>query len=384
MRILKIEPFSGLSGDMFLGALLSIGGDENKLISLPRVLELSSVNVQVRRVQKRGIQSWKVDVVDESKPVRRHLSDILKIIDQSNLSAETKTLSRKIFHLLGEAESQVHQIPIEKIHFHEVGAIDSIIDVVGAAMLFVQLEITKTISLPVCTGYGFVQCEHGRMPVPTPATELLLHGFPTYRGTTESELVTPTGAAILKSLNPDFSSHTLITTKSGYGAGTKEFEHPNCLRLSLSESEPDQPETDIWILQSNLDDQPGELLGNHFMEKLIQEGALDVTITPVLMKKGRPGQMIEVLCKRQNLEQLSNTILEETFSLGVRYFPAERMVLQREVKIVETSYGKVRVKVATLPSGRIRSIPEYESCLELSKRHGLPFQEIYLETLRSK
>ncbi len=241
MSILKIEAFSGLSGDMFLGALASLAGAHEELMNLPTMLGLKDVEVRISDVTKAGIACKHIKIIDhndygDNGHHHRHLKDIEKIIDGGDLNDNAKKIAKDIFRLLGEAEAKVHGVDIEKIHFHEVGAIDSIMDIVGSAVLLDKLQITKTYSTAVCTGFGFVMADHGKMPVPAPATKELLLGMPTYAGDQPGEMVTPTGAAILKYLNPDFDIPVLKELKTGHGPGEKEFPHPNVLRLSLCEA----------------------------------------------------------------------------------------------------------------------------------------------------
>jgi pyridinium-3,5-bisthiocarboxylic acid mononucleotide nickel chelatase len=386
MNILKIEPFSGLSGDMFLGALLDLGASKEKLLSLPAALGLTGASIRVDRVDKCGILCTNATIIDETPSKHRHLAEILAMIDQADLSAAVKARAGRIFTIVGEAEAAVHGVPVEQVHFHEVGAIDSILDIVGAALLLDEFDFTGVVAEPVCTGFGYVECAHGKFPVPAPATERILHGLPTYGGDIAAEMTTPTGAAILKSLDPVFSRSAVTIARTGYGAGSRDLAQPNCLRLGLgttAEIGDGAPlETNALILiQTNLDDVSGELLGTHLQELLLSGGALDVTLCPLLMKKGRPGQRLEVLCRSEDRAALAEIILTETPTIGVRWFPVQRTVLPRRLETVSTRFGEVRVKGVTLPSGRTRWTPEFEDCRMLSVQASVSVQEIMQEAL---
>jgi len=380
MTVLRIEPFSGISGDMMLGALLDLGADPALLTGLPAALGLDGASVTVGSVDRCGIKCVKVDIVDDTEPVHRHLSDIEAMIQGADLADGARAFALKVFRIVGEAEAQVHGVPVEKVHFHEVGAIDSILDIVGAAVLLDSLGVDRAVSDPVCVGSGFVNCAHGRLPVPAPATALILHGVPAYPGEIAKEMTTPTGAALLKALEPEFEAPVLAVTATGYGAGTREFEQPNCLRLSLGEVA-EAGET-IWQIQTNLDDSTGELLGGHFQDLLLERGALDLNLCPVIMKKGRPGQRLEVLCRTADRETVVNAILEETTTIGVRYFPVSRTALPRVAETVITRFGEIGVKTVTLPSGRTRRTPEYENCRALAVDLGVPVRDIMTEAMR--
>ena len=387
--VLKIEPFSGLSGDMFLGALVELTNGANKLRNLPRQLNLPEAEIEIVRVKKCSIDSLKVTVTDTSPKIKRphrHLKNIYALIDASSLADVVKTKAKDIFQLLAEAEAEVHGVSLDQVHFHEVGAVDSIVDIVGVALLLTNLEFVGVYCDPICTGYGFVNTAHGKLPVPAPATQKLLRGMPAYKGKTASELVTPTGAAILQWLQPDFSDPILSLQKSAYGAGTKDFEHPNCVRISLAEEEntrSDRSRNDTHtLIQANIDDMPAEQLGAGFQQLLLIEGALDVYLTPTMMKKSRAGLKLEVLCKRADTERLADVVLENTTTLGVRFLACTRKELRRYATIVMTPFGEVSVKTAVLPSGKLQHKPEYEDCQSAARAHRVSTQEVVLETLK--
>lgn len=418
MSILKIEAFSGLSGDMFLGALAELTDAYDELMQLPANLNLKNVEVKISGVEKAGIACKHIKILDhnhyEKKHTHhhshshshhdsehhhehththvhhthahghephRHLNDIVQIIDNAHISDNAKCIARDIFHLLGEAESKVHGVDINTIHFHEVGAIDSIVDIVGSAYLLDKLQIEKVYCTPVCTGHGFVMADHGRMPVPAPATKELLLGIPTYAGKQSGEMTTPTGAAILKYLKPDFDIPALVEKKIGHGPGEKDFEHPNVLRLSFCESRPSEKD-EIIMVETNIDDMSSELLGQDFQEQLLSAGAVDFYFTQVIMKKGRPGLLISVFTTNDRLKQVSDFLLENTSTIGVRTYPVSRKILKREIKKMQTSMGEVQVKIVELPSGVFRKSLEYESCRKLAQQVKKPVGEIFATLTR--
>ena len=389
---------------MFLAALTELAGIEEQITRLPSMLGLSDeVEISFSRVNRSSIECNKVivdvknatgehvqdhhhshDAAGQGHGPSRTLRDIMGIIRESQgLSDQAVELAQTIFTRLGEAEATVHGIALEQVHFHEGGAVDSIIDIVGAAMLIAELGITKTYCDPVCTGFGFVMTDHGQLPVPAPATERLLQGIPTFKGQTESEMTTPTGAAILQVLQPEFVLPRMIVQRSAWGAGDKNFGHPNAIRASLCEAFTHSgTETEVIIIQTNIDDMPGEQLGSGLQDRLLAAGALDVTLTPVQMKKGRPGVVLEVLSPPGKAQAIADLVLEHTFTLGVRMLPAQRRILPREAGVVDTAFGSVGVKIATLPSGRKRCIPEYEDCRKLAAEQDVAVHEVYLAALR--
>lgn len=409
MSILKIEAFSGLSGDMFLGALAELTGAYDELVLLPSMLNLDKIEVKVSDVEKAGIACRHIKILDHnvyaghshehkhdkdpahshdhshshtttththSHGQQRHLKDIEKLIDEGNLSDNTKTIAKEIFYLLGTAESKVHGVDINKIHFHEVGAIDSILDIVGTAFLLDKLDIEKSVSSAICTGHGFVMADHGRMPIPAPATKELLLGMPTYAGKVQGEMTTPTGAAILKYLKPLFEIPVLIEHKTGHGPGEKNFEHPNVLRLTICEASSEKKE-DIFMVETNIDDMPSELLGSDFQENLFKAGAVDFYYTQIIMKKGRPGILLSAFASRKDIQGVTNFLLENTTTIGVRTYPVGRQTLKRKIKTVQTTLGEIDVKEVELPSGNTRTTIEYESCRKIAAQQKRPISEIY-------
>ena len=400
MKVLYIEPFSGLSGDMFLGSLCGLLDAYDEILELPEKLNLPDGRIEINPTEKNGIVCKQIRVVDLNENSEssehhhhhhhhnksesdhhhghhhhhRHLSDIIKIIDEAAIAAEAKQIAREIFQFIGEAESQVHDIPIEKIHFHEISAVDSIIDIIGCAVLLERLEISKAYCDPICVGYGMVTTQHGRLPVPAPATAKLLYGMPTYKGNEEGERVTPTGAAILKYLNPVFASTEIAIDESAYGPGQKEFIAPNVLRLSIG-TVSRQPDS-LFSVETNLDDCPPESLGYQFQDRLKEAGAIDFTISPVTMKKGRPGFCLNALAPKAQLETVCDAILENTSAIGVRYFPVERKILERTEEYWTTPFGEFRIKTVTTPSGKSRSKIEADDLERASREHGIPVTEL--------
>ena len=396
MSTLFIDPFSGVSGDMFLGALCDLSGDSALLQKLPGILNLPSVKIQVSRVTRCGISAVDAAVI-ESQPAdaHRHLSDIAAIIAASSLTQGAKAFAMEVFELIAEAEAAVHGTAKERIHFHEVGAIDSIMDVAGSALLLDRLKVKRVFSRPLCTGYGFVKCAHGRMPVPAPASELLLHGIPFFQGPVESEMATPTGIAILKALKPQFDIPVITLTQSGRGSGKKEFSHPNILRIGLIEESAHRefrpehrpehyPEhSEVAVIRANIDDASGEILGEFFQNQLFNQGALDVVIQNAGMKKGRPGFVLEVLAPPDSREKIIDCILNETTTIGVRYHSASRRVLPRKTMHVSTEFGDIGVKAVELPGGKTRTMPEYEECRAAAERLAVPLQDVYRAALNA-
>ena len=404
MSILKIEAFSGLSGDMFLGALAELTGAYDEVQQLPDKLKVDNVEVIITAVEKAGIACKHIKILDHNEygdgehkqnhdhshahdhshthshdhahGQHRHLKDIEKIIDDGDLTDNTRTIAKEIFHLLGSAESKVHGVDINKIHFHEVGAIDSILDIVGTAFLLDKLDIEQTVATPICTGHGFAMMDHGRMPIPAPATKELLLDVPTYSGKDKGEMTTPTGAAILKYLSPSFNLPVLVEKKTGHGPGEKSFEHPNVLRLTICEKSSEK-NNEIYMVETNIDDMSSELLGSDFQENLMLAGALDFYYTQIIMKKGRPGILVSIFTSVEKLQNVTNFLLENTTTIGVRSYRASRQILERSSRTFLTSMGEVEIKEVKLPSGKKRATIEYESCKKIATQQNRPVSEIF-------
>ncbi len=384
MKTLLIEAFSGLSGDMFLGALAGLTDSYDDLEKFPALFGLSDGQVKISKVNKNGIVCKHVHVVDLNEEKdhhhHRHLSDILKIIDNVSITENAKQIAKDIFLIIGRSESEIHQIPLEKIHFHEVSGVDSIIDILGCAVLIDRLNITKTYATAVCTGFGFVNTQHGILPVPAPATADILLGIPNYTGEEKGEKVTPTGAAILKYLDPDFEVPVLIKKQIAYGPGMKDFKTPNVLRLSLCEESNQLKGT--YVLETNIDDMSNEFLGNDFQNGLFEHGANDFFTSAIQMKKGRQGILLSCSVAAKNLEKLSDYIFENTSTIGIRYYSVKGNKLEREIKEFVTNYGKVKVKIVTTPSGRKKMKIEYEDLRKIHQETKVPLQVLQLEILK--
>lgn len=386
MCVIYIEAFSGLSGDMFLGALAGLADAYEDLENLPENLGINDAKIEIKEVNKNGIVCKHVSVIDINEEDKdhhqhRHLSEINKIIDDASITDNAKEIAREIFQIIGKSESKIHNIPLKKIHFHEVSAVDSIVDIVGSAVLIDRLNIKKTYATPVCTGYGFVNTQHGKLPVPAPATADILAGIPSYAGDEPGEKVTPTGAAILKYLNPDFHVPVLTRTSTVYGPGAKDFESPNVLRLSICKES--EQLTGTYVIETNIDDMSNEYLGNDFQNGLFEHGASDFFTSPIQMKKGRQGILLSCSVPGKKIEQLSNYIFENTSTIGLRYFPVTGNKLDREIKEFDTAYGKVRVKIVTTPLGRKKAKIEYDDLKTIHKKTNIPFLSLQQEILKS-
>jgi uncharacterized protein (TIGR00299 family) protein len=375
--------FSGIAGDMTVGALLDAGAPFDELQRRLATLNLPGYDLRTERVTRSGISGTHFRVLTEPAPERghgRHLSDIEAMIGGGGLSSVVKENARAIFQRLGDAEAKVHGVPVERIHFHEVGAVDSIVDIVGACIALELLGVTRVTASALPVGRGMVRTEHGLMPIPAPATAALCVGIPTFPADVEGELVTPTGAAILATLAQSFGAPPAMTTAAiGYGAGSKDFpERPNLLRAVLGDDSSGAPgwiSEDIFLLESNLDDMTPQLMGD-FMSRCFTEGALDVTLCPVQMKKNRPGVTVSVLCDQGRRAALLDLFATHTTTLGVRVLPVRRVSLPRTMEGVETPYGTVKVKIATLPNGGRKIHPEYESARAVAETAQAPVAEV--------
>ena len=379
MSTVYLDCASGISGDMMLGALVDAG------VELPRIqagidsLGLPSCWLESEEVKRRGFRASKVSVRHEPEHAHRHLHHITEMIDGSQLTESQKDLAKRIFTRLGEAEAKVHGTTIRKVHFHEVGAVDSIADIVGSAIAWDLLGATRIVCSPVPTGHGFIEIAHGRCSIPAPATAELLRGIPLADSAVEAELTTPTGAAIVATLADEFGPlPAMELDRIGYGAGDRDLkEQANVLRLLVGRSEKASVQVDqVWLLETNLDDISGELLG-HTVSQLTDAGALDVYVTSLQMKKNRPGVLLSILCAMDQVQQLESMVFQETGTLGVRRQLIERHKLSRDPQTVETAWGPVEGKVAQLPNGSLRFTPEYESCRRVAGQHGVPLAQVY-------
>lgn len=372
MKIAYFDAFSGIAGDMTVGALIDAGADAAALFAGLDSLG-TGARFRAERVKKKGIMGTQFTVEHEDQKKHRHLPHIVKMIEAAELPERAKRRAVGIFEVLGEAEAQVHGVSIEKVHFHEVGAVDSICDIVGAALGLELLGVEEVYVSAINTGSGTVEADHGVMPVPTPATALLLAGKPVYASGPVTELTTPTGAAIAAALGAGFGAPpAMVIEKTGFGSGTKEFPgQANLLRVLIGERSGASEATVIRVLEANVDDSTPEVLG-YAMERLLAEGALDVTLQPVYMKKQRPGTLVQVLARPEDQERLAAVLLRETSTLGIRISEAERRVAARAHVDVETEYGRVRMKV----SGG-GAAPEFEDCRRLAESTGQPLKEIF-------
>ncbi len=435
MRILYYDCFSGISGDMNLGALLDLGVDKKYLIEELSKLSLTGYEIKVSRDNRKGIEGTKVDVAlqehtykhahkyahkyaegmhhhehshvhnedghknhDHSQSTymhshdeHRNLKDIEEIIQYSKLSPKVKELSMKMFIKVAEAEAKVHGKPVYEVHFHEVGAVDSIIDIVGAAICLCYLNVDKIMSSSIELGGGFVKCAHGRIPVPAPATVEILKGIPVKLGAVPFETTTPTGAAILAVNVDEFKDNkNFIINKIGYGIGNRDTEIPNVLRVMLVEENnflsadkiEEKDEVFEEIIECNIDDMNSELY-EYIINKLFNEGALDVYLTPIIMKKGRPSIKISVLCVEDKVEKMKEVLFRETTTFGVRSFKVKKTMLERKFNKINTSHGEVIVKEAYYKGEKIKSKLEYEECKKIAQEMNISINEVY-ERLRNE
>jgi len=380
MKIAYFDCFSGISGDMILGALIDAGLDLKELDLELRKLKISGFKLKAEKTEKLGISGtkFKVDVTEHH--VERHLKDMIEIVDQSELSDDVKNLSKKIFKELATVEAKIHNKNIEEIHFHEVGGLDSVIDVIGSLIGIKKLGIEGVHSSKVHVGTGFVECEHGTIPVPAPATLELLKEIPIYSEGIKAELVTPTGACILKTLSKSFGVMPEMKMKKiGYGAGSRDLEIPNLLRVYIGETNPCEYEEDeVILIETNLDDMSPELF-DYTCGMLLKQGALDVFMTPIFMKKTRLATMLSVLATSDKLEEALSIIFRETTTLGVRIQRLERKKLVREVISVKTKFGEIKVKVSKVGEQIKNIAPEYEDCKEIASRQQIPLKDVYDE-----
>jgi len=382
MKILYFDCFSGISGDMTLAALLDLGLPEEKLRRELEKIEMGNYQLNFFRGSRGGIGALGLEVkVGPQKEHHRSLGAIDAMINNSALEAKVKKMSLAIFQRLATAEAKIHGQKIEEVHFHEVGAIDSIVDIVGVAIGIDYFQPDRILTSELPLGQGFVQCQHGRLPLPAPATLEILKGYPLKSVEIEGELVTPTGAAIVAELSSGVSSApAMIINNIGYGMGKKEFpDRPNLLRLILGEATAKYMTDQVIVIEANIDDMNPEIY-DYLMERLFERGALDVSLSPLLMKKNRPGTLLRVIAQEHDGDILSDLILRESTTLGVRIYSAGRKKLRREVQEVETTFGKIRVKVA----GDWRFQPEYEDCKRIALEKGVPIQEVYQEALKKK
>lgn len=379
MTVCYFDAFSGISGDMTVGALLDAGADWAVLRSALESLGLGA-SFRLEKTKRKGIAASKFSVDFEEQRKHRHLLHIEKIILSGELTERAQKNALAIFQRLGAAEAKSHDVPIEKVHFHEVGAVDSICDIVGACVALDLLDVEEVRSSAINVGSGTVVTEHGVLPVPTPATAELLKGKPIYASGPETELTTPTGAALVSTLAKEFGALPSVRMLSqGFGAGEKDFPmQANVLRVLIGERTQARETTTVSILEANIDDSTPQVLG-YTMERLFDAGALDVTLTPIFMKKNRAATQISVIAAPEKAEYLAVILFAETSTLGVRVTEAQRRVLEREIHDVETAYGRIRVKQSS--SGGIA--PEYDDCREAALQHNVPLRVVIAEACKN-
>lgn len=396
MEILYLDCSSGISGNMTLGALLEIVGNEDYLLNELKKLNIDGYKIEISKKIKNGITGTYVDVILENEHNHNHehehehehihahethhehrnLNDVNTIIDNSGIDEKSKELAKRIFLRVAKAESKVHNKPIEEVHFHEVGAIDSIIDIVGTAILINKINPDKIVSSIVNDGYGFIECAHGKMSVPVPATsEIFANSNVKFRQIDiDTELVTPTGAAIITELAEEFTTlPAMVTQKIGWGAGSKDLKIPNVLKVYYGKIE--KVNEDFIVMETNIDDTSGEIFG-YVSEKLFKNGALDVFFTPIFMKKNRPAYRLTVACRSEDLYKLQKIIFRETTTIGIRYRYEHRTELEREELEIDTKYDKLKVKKVK-NNGETYIYPEYESMKKIAEENDIPLKELY-------
>jgi hypothetical protein len=383
MRIAYFDCFSGISGDMILGALIDLGLDPQTLKSYLDELELSGYHLEVSREKRGPITGTKFHVkVDKEQQSHRSSVQIQQIIRESKLPTPVKEMSLSVVARLAHIEGNLHQHPAEHVHFHEVGAVDSIVDIVGACIGLHLLEVSRAVASPLPMGRGFVQCQHGTLPLPAPATLALLQGAVVYDSGQQREMVTPTGAAILSTICSEYGGMpTMNIEKIGYGVGQHPESHPpNLLRIVMGGKSPALVRERLLLLETSIDDMNPELYG-HLMEQLLAAGALDVNVLAAQMKKDRPGQLLRVLIPAGLRQTVLHLLFSETTSLGIRIQEVERYSLPRRTIRVQTSFGRLAVKVATGPHGELTLAPEYDSCKRAALQHNVPLRQVYEEAM---
>ncbi len=386
MKLLYLDCFAGISGDMLLGALVDLGLSEDALRAELAKLKLPGYTISTRRVAKQNISATKFDCIEQTT-IRQHhhrgYAEIAGMIAGSGLTENVKRRALSVFRRLGEAEAKIHGVPLEQIHFHEIGALDSIVDIVGACIALEMLGANEVQASPPRLGSGFVETAHGRFPVPAPATLELLKGVPVQSSNEPVELVTPTGAALLAEFCSRYGPMPATTIeKIGYGAGTRDLEKmPNVLRVVLGETTGGEADV-VSVIETNIDDMNPQLFGD-VMERLLAAGALDVFLTPVQMKKNRPATLLTVLCERHDVDRMAELLLSHTTSFGVRVHEAQRRKLARKIVKVPTRYGEIECKIGLLGDRIVSRSPEYESCRQAAARAGVAVKEVYNEAVRA-
>lgn len=384
MKTLYFDCFSGASGDMIVGALIDLGADVDALRAALESLDVSGYTIAAKKVKKKGVMAtqFSVELDPAAKQPHRHLRHVVEIIDRGNLPDAVKVASKETFRRIAECEAKVHGTTIEKVHFHEVGAIDSIVDVVGAHFCLHALGCEGVAASPLHVGAGTVECAHGVMPVPAPATALLLEGVPCYGGEVQVELVTPTGAALLAQIAASFGPMPAMTiTGTGYGSGTRDLpDRANVLRVIEGDAAESRAAETVTVIETNVDDMVPELLPV-LIEEAMGAGARDAFVVPVVGKKGRPGHSITVLCDPAHADALAAVVFRNSTTLGVRMREERRICLEREWKNVDTPWGAVRVKIGRLGAEQTVASPEFEDCKQVAERAGVPVIAVYRAAL---
>jgi len=379
MKGLYLDCFSGISGDMFLGVLVDLGVKSADLRSQLRKLPVTGYRISATSTSRAKLGGTRVNVVlSASRQPRRGIGEIRRLIGKSRLSPTVRARSLETFEALVDAEARVHRMPREKVHLHEVGAVDAIVDIVGTMIGMEKLGWPRVVCSPLHLGRGVVTMEHGTFPVPPPAVAELLRGRPCYSTEVEGELVTPTGAALAVTLATDFGPlPPMRLQKVGYGAGSRQYDHhPNLLRALYGDflNEAALRET-VLVIETTIDDMNPQLYG-YLMEKLFAAGALEVFYTPIQMKKNRPGTLATIICPQPRLESVSAVIFRETTTIGFRYLPMGRIELAREFKTVKTAYGQVRMKLSFHNGEQVQNTPEYDDCRTIALKSGVPLKEV--------
>ena len=386
LRTAYFDCYSGISGDMILGALVDLGVDIKNIRKALKGIDLKGYKLQAKKIQRNGLACTQIRVTIEkcnhqhSHP-HRSFTNIKKLIERSGLSLKVKKNSIEIFKRIAKVEAQIHNTTIEKIHFHEVGGIDSIVDIVGGVWAIESLRLDKIYSSGLNIGEGFVDCAHGRLPVPAPATLKLLKGIPVFSTGVKTELTTPTGAALIGFYADKFQSVPEMTIiEDGYGAGSRVISAmPNLLRVMVGEMS--LKETDsLVMIETNIDDMNPEIF-DAVMESLFKAGALDVYFSSVIMKKSRPATKVSVLAEQKEREVLSKILLRETTSFGVRFYDVGRLTLDREIQKLKTSYGVIKIKIGSLDGETVQAAPEFEDCRNSARKKKIPVKKVYDDVL---
>ena len=386
LRTAYFDCYSGISGDMILGALVDLGVDIKNIRKALKGIDLKGYKLQAKKIQRNGLACTQIRVtIDKCKHQHSHphrsFTNIKKLIERSGLSLKVKKNSIEIFKRIAKVEAQIHNTTIEKIHFHEVGGIDSIVDIVGGVWAIESLRLDKIYSSGLNIGEGFVDCAHGRLPVPAPATLKLLKGIPVFSTGVKTELTTPTGAALIGFYADKFQSVPEMTIiEDGYGAGSRVISAmPNLLRVMVGEMS--LKETDsLVMIETNIDDMNPEIF-DAVMESLFKAGALDVYFSSVIMKKSRPATKVSVLAEQKEREVLSKILLRETTSFGVRFYDVGRLTLDREIQKLKTSYGVIKIKIGSLDGETVQAAPEFEDCRNSARKKKIPVKKVYDDVL---